>query len=181
MELVDRLLTRQKAIEQTLAQRHLKEGHLVLYDITRPAVATSGIPVVGLGGSAGALDPLKAFFGGSSDSGASFIVIQHLAPAHKSLLTELLAPHTRMKIVQAEDGEPVEPNCVVPPNWNLGIRDGVLYLAEPVEQGSIGMPISTSSFAPWPRTGRNGRFACSFPGPGRMERLACGRCEGPAG
>ena len=62
MELVDRLLTRQKAIEQTLAQRHLKEGHLVLYDITRPAVATSGIPVVGLGGSAGALDPLKAFF-----------------------------------------------------------------------------------------------------------------------
>ena len=31
---MDRLLTRQKAIEQTLAQRHLKEGHLVLYDIT---------------------------------------------------------------------------------------------------------------------------------------------------
>ena len=46
-----------------------------------------------------------------------------------------------MKIVQAEDGEPVEPNCVIPPNWNLGIRDGVLYLAEPVKQGGIRMPI----------------------------------------
>jgi hypothetical protein len=31
---MDRLVARQKAIEQTLAQRHLKEGHLVLYDIT---------------------------------------------------------------------------------------------------------------------------------------------------
>jgi len=31
---MDRLLSRQKAIERTLAQRHLKEGHLVLYDIT---------------------------------------------------------------------------------------------------------------------------------------------------
>lgn len=31
---MDRLLARQKPIERTLAQRHLKEGHLVLYDIT---------------------------------------------------------------------------------------------------------------------------------------------------
>ena len=31
---MDRLLARQKAIERTLAKRHLKEGHLVLYDIT---------------------------------------------------------------------------------------------------------------------------------------------------
>jgi transposase len=31
---MDRLLARQKVIERTLAQRHLKEGHLVLYDIT---------------------------------------------------------------------------------------------------------------------------------------------------
>jgi transposase len=31
---MDRLLSRQMVIERTLAQRHLKEGHLVLYDIT---------------------------------------------------------------------------------------------------------------------------------------------------
>lgn len=31
---MDRLLARQKAIERTLAQRHLKSGRLVLYDIT---------------------------------------------------------------------------------------------------------------------------------------------------
>ena len=31
---MDRLLERQKAIQRTLASRHLQEGHLVLYDIT---------------------------------------------------------------------------------------------------------------------------------------------------
>jgi hypothetical protein len=33
-EPMDRLLERQSAIQQTLARRHLQEGHLVLYDIT---------------------------------------------------------------------------------------------------------------------------------------------------
>ena len=31
---MDRLLARQSAIQRTLTSRHLKEGHLVLYDIT---------------------------------------------------------------------------------------------------------------------------------------------------
>ena len=33
-EVMDRLLERQPAIQRTLAKKHLKEGHLVLYDIT---------------------------------------------------------------------------------------------------------------------------------------------------
>jgi hypothetical protein len=33
-EALDRLLERQSAIQRTLASRHLKDGHLVLYDIT---------------------------------------------------------------------------------------------------------------------------------------------------
>ena len=113
-------------------------------DADAPMGATSGIPVVGLGGSAGSLDCFKRFFEAlPPDSGAAFVVIQHLAPTHDSLLTELLAQHTRMKVAQAEDGVPVEPNrvYVIPPNQSLGIRDGVLYLTEPVKQGGIRMPI----------------------------------------
>jgi two-component system, chemotaxis family, CheB/CheR fusion protein len=109
-----------------------------------PAGATSGIPVIGLDGSAGALDSFKAFFEAMPpDSGAAFVVIQHLAPTHVSMLTELLAQHTHMKVAQAEDGTPVEPNCVyvIPPNEYLGIRDGVLYLARPVMEHGIRMPI----------------------------------------
>ena len=78
-----------------------------------------------------------------ADSGAAFVIIQHLAPAHASLLSELLAQHTRMKVVQVQGSVPVEPNCVyvIPPNYYLGIRDDVLYLAEPIKQDGIRMPI----------------------------------------
>ena len=33
-EPMDRLLERQKAIQRTLASKHLQDGHMVLYDIT---------------------------------------------------------------------------------------------------------------------------------------------------
>ena len=111
---------------------------------TESAGDSSGIPVVGIGGSAGSLGSFEVFFAAMpADSGAAFVVIQHLAPTHASLLPELVAQHTRMKVVQAEDAVPVEPNCVyvIPPNQYLGIRDGVLYLAEPVKQAGIRMPI----------------------------------------
>jgi two-component system CheB/CheR fusion protein len=79
----------------------------------------------------------------SVDSDAAFVVIQHLAPTHVSLLAEILAQQTSMKVVQAHDALPVEPNCVyvIPPNQYLTIRQGVLYLAEPVTHDGIRMPI----------------------------------------
>jgi two-component system CheB/CheR fusion protein len=104
----------------------------------------SGIPVVGMGGSAGSLEAFKTFFTAmSDDSGAAFVVIQHLAPTHESLLPELLAQHTCMRVVQARDQARVEANCVyvIPPNQYLEIREGVLHLVEPIKHGGIRMPI----------------------------------------
>ena len=97
-----------------------------------------------MGGSAGSLGPIKLFLAGMpADSGAAFVVIQHLAPSHTSMLTEILAQHTPMQIFDVREGMPVEPNCVyiIPPNRYLGIRDGVLYLADPVTVHGIRMPI----------------------------------------
>jgi len=108
------------------------------------ATATSGIPVVGLGGSAGALASFRRFLAAiPAETGAAFVVIQHLAPAHESLLTELLAQHTRMRVVDAQDAVPVEANCVyvIPPHKYLGIRDGILSVADPVAQAGVRMPI----------------------------------------
>lgn len=103
-----------------------------------------GAAVVGLGGSAGALEAFNAFFAAMPpDTGAAFVVIQHLAPNHESMLPELLARQTQMRVLQATDGMLVEPNCVyvIPPRQDLGIRDGALYLAEPVKQKGIRLPI----------------------------------------
>jgi two-component system, chemotaxis family, CheB/CheR fusion protein len=104
----------------------------------------SAIPVVGIGGSAGSLEAFKTFFTNMpDDSGAAFVVIQHLAPKHESLLAELLAQHTRMRVVQARDALPVEPNrvYVIPPNQYLQSRGRALYLTEPVTHDGIRMPI----------------------------------------
>jgi len=78
-----------------------------------------------------------------ADSGAAFVIIQHLAPAHKSMLAEILAQHTRMPVCEAREGMAVEENSVyvIPPNQYLGIRDGALYLAEPVTEHGIRLPI----------------------------------------
>lgn len=114
---------------------------------TSSGVASRGgepVLVVGLGGSAGALDSLKAFFSSMpADSGAAFVIIQHLSPTHESLLPEILAKHTAMKVVQARDGVAVEPDCVyvIPPNHYLAIRDGVLSFTEPFKQEGLKLPI----------------------------------------
>ena len=34
----------------------------------------------------------------------SFVIVQHLSPDYKSLMTELLTRHTKMKVLEAEDG-----------------------------------------------------------------------------
>jgi two-component system CheB/CheR fusion protein len=104
----------------------------------------SDIPVIGLGGSAGSLEAFKTFFTAMpSDSGAAFVVIQHLAPTHESLLAELLAQQTRMRVIQARDAMPVETNSVyvIPPNQYIAIRGGVLRLTEPVKHDGVKMPI----------------------------------------
>ncbi|RJQ16699.1 MAG: hypothetical protein C4560_09105 [Nitrospiraceae bacterium] len=47
-----------------------------------------------------------------------------------------------MKVIQARDALPVEPNCVyvIPPNQYLLLRKGVLFLAAPVTRDGIRMP-----------------------------------------
>ena len=106
--------------------------------------ATSGIPVIGMGGSAGALESFKNFLAAMPvDSGSAFVIIQHLAPAHSSMLAELLAQQTRMEVHEIREGMPVEANCVyvIPPSKYVGLRDGILYLSEPVTEHGIRMPI----------------------------------------
>ena len=92
--------------------------------------------IAGIGASAGGLDALKEFFDNSpSDTGIAFIVVQHLDPTHKSLLSELLGQHTKMKVSEVSDGLKVRPNCVyvIPPNKDLKLFNGTLQLLNPAE------------------------------------------------
>src|SRR3546814_5059259 len=61
-------------------------------------------PVVAIGASAGGLDALRKFFDVTPpDSDMAFVVIQHLDPTHPSMMVELLAGRTAMRVQQAID------------------------------------------------------------------------------
>src|SRR5579885_3149668 len=92
------------------------------------------VPVVGIGGSAGAVPALKAFFSSApADSGLSFVVVQHLDPDHRTALPELLGHATAMPARLIEDGGAAQPNHIhiLPPNATLTIKDGRLRLEPP--------------------------------------------------
>ena len=103
-------------------------------------------PIVGIGASAGGLAALEAFFGGmpaDADPGMAFVVVQHLAPDHKSLLAELIRRYTRMSVFEVEDGMVVKPNCVyiIPPAYDMAFLGGTLQLLPPVEPHGQRLPI----------------------------------------
>ncbi len=105
-------------------------------------------PIVGIGASAGGLGAFEAFFsampsGSGSGSGMAFIIVQHLAPDHKSILTDLIARYTRMRVVEAEDGMVVEPNhtYIIPPNHDMAILNGTLNLLEFTAPRGQRMPV----------------------------------------
>jgi len=83
--------------------------------------------VVGIGASAGGLDALERFFSHvPAESGLIYVVIQHLAPHHVSMLAQLIGRHTQMPVVEASDGTRAEVDhvYVIQPGTLLGITGG---------------------------------------------------------
>jgi two-component system CheB/CheR fusion protein len=100
--------------------------------------------VVAIGGSAGGLEAFERFFAGIPPStGMAFVVIQHLDPTHKALMSELLQRSTTMLVKEIEDGVRVEPDhvYVIPPNTDLSISDGRLHLCKPSAAHGRRLPI----------------------------------------
>ena len=90
------------------------------------------VRVIGVGASAGGLDALTQLLGRlSADTGLAYVLVQHLDPAHESVLAELLARTTSMPVVQATDGLRIEADhaYVIPPGVQMTLADGHLKLA----------------------------------------------------
>lgn len=113
-----------------------------------PADATreNCFPIVGIGASAGGLAAFEAFFSGMptlTDPGMAFVLVQHLAPDHKSILTGLIQRYTRMQVFEVEDGMVVKPNCayIIPPGRDMAFLNGSLQLLEPSAPRGQRLPI----------------------------------------
>jgi two-component system CheB/CheR fusion protein len=118
------------AVEETVAVSGTARG---LYD---------GF-VVAVGASAGGLDALERLFDGlSADSGAAYVVVQHLSPDHKSMMDNLLARHTAMPVTVAEHDMALAPNRVflIPPGKHMTLAGDRLQLA-PKPASGLSLPI----------------------------------------
>ena len=102
----------------------------------------SSLFVVGIGASAGGLEALHLLFDHMpSDTGAAFVIIQHLSPSYKSFMAELLQPHTKMPVHIAEQDMTLERDNVylIPPNKSMTLRNGQLQLSD--KSGGLHLPI----------------------------------------
>ncbi len=94
--------------------------------------------IVALGASAGGLEALDRFFTDiDPDLPAAFIVIQHLAPSHKTMMDTLLGRHTRMPVKVAAEGDTVMAGqvYVIPAGVTMTLVDSRLHLAPRPTQG----------------------------------------------
>ena len=98
--------------------------------------------VVGIGASAGGLRALEEFFEHMpTDSGAAFVVVQHLSPDFKSLMKELLERRTHIAVHRVTEGMELAANSIylIPPGKNLVLEKQKLHLSEQEERNRHGL------------------------------------------
>lgn len=98
-----------------------------------PSHGYSKVPVVGLGGSAGSIEALQAFFGSLPPStGLAYVVVIHLAADHDSILADVVQRSTRMPVVKVDGGLKLAADTVyvIPPGRTLQTQNGRLRLGD---------------------------------------------------
>lgn len=68
---------------------------------------------IGIGASAGGLEALQTLLQNlPTQTGACFVIVQHLSPDFKSMMCELLSKHTTMQVENVEDGVLAKANTI---------------------------------------------------------------------
>jgi two-component system CheB/CheR fusion protein len=88
--------------------------------------------IIAIGASAGGMPQINTFFDYTPLDSVSYIIIQHLSADYKSMMFSLLAKHSKLNILEAEDGMLVETNKVylIPSKSCMTIKDGRLLLTD---------------------------------------------------
>ena len=125
-------------------QKSTKKTTISQSELTPAGHESLPFPIVGIGASAGGLEALEQFLRNMTENcGMAFVIVQHLDPTHKGIMPELLQRTTKMQVFQVSDRMKVKPNCVyvIPPNKDMSILHGALYLFEPTAVRGLRLPI----------------------------------------
>ena len=106
--------------------------------------------VVGIGGSAGALNAYKTLLDHlPSDTGMAFVIISHLNPDAYSQLAQILARHTKMPALVASGAMPISANhvYVIPANADLEVEKHKFKVTSPRRRRNAQVDLFFSSIA----------------------------------
>ncbi|MEB0262038.1 chemotaxis protein CheB [Mucilaginibacter sp. 10I4] len=90
--------------------------------------------IVGIGGSAGALNAYKALLDAvPSNTDMAFVIISHMNPTAISQLVEILSRHTKMTVRVAAEAMLIQANCVyvIPPDADLLMENYTFKVISP--------------------------------------------------
>src|ERR1700678_3057640 len=110
-----------------------------------PSISSrAGFPIIAIGASAGGLEACRKLLDAlPAVNGMAFIIVQHLAPSHDSMMVDLLAGHTAMPVLLATEGMKIE--CervyVIPPGVYLAADEkAALRLLKPQARHGARLP-----------------------------------------
>jgi two-component system, chemotaxis family, CheB/CheR fusion protein len=106
---------------------------------------TDPVCVVGVGVSAGGLEALERLFHRMPpDTGAAFVVIQHLSPDFKSLMKELMDRFTQLETVAVHGRTKLKANTIylLTPRRNMFIEGNEVYTVERESDQKHSLPIN---------------------------------------
>jgi two-component system, chemotaxis family, protein-glutamate methylesterase/glutaminase len=87
--------------------------------------------IVAIGSSAGGIKALEVMLSELTvDFPLPILIVQHLDPRHRSLMAEIMQRHSKLRVIEAVDGETMKPAFVyiAPPNKHLLVNDGKILL-----------------------------------------------------
>jgi two-component system CheB/CheR fusion protein len=99
----------------------------------------AALRVVGIGASAGGLEAFRELLRHlPPNTGMAFVLVQHLSPDHISNLAPLLARTSLLPVVEAADGQQLEPDrvYVIPPAVSPSLHGGRLRLVPRPKRGA---------------------------------------------
>jgi two-component system CheB/CheR fusion protein len=106
--------------------------------------------IVGIGGSAGALNAYKALLDHfRADTGMALVIISHITPDAYSQLAQILARHTKMPVLVASVAMPISANhvYVIPANADLEVEKYKFKVISPRSRRNVQIDMFFASIA----------------------------------
>ena len=105
--------------------------------------ASDDLTIIAIGSSAGGLEAIRELVATlPANLPVSYVVVQHMSPHHKSLMTQLVGRQTELLVEDVTDGVKPQANVIymTPPKTDVIMEDGLLRLKPPSELPSAPKP-----------------------------------------